>query len=204
MLANQNFNRGVLFGLYLCKIQNEYFSIKENQNNDYDIVSDVDFSLPDYQSNASEKIQSRIETEPLEIKEYNKWHDKVYSAMQEESFEIGYVSKSENYFRELPENRKIWIQSLFEESKQENDIKMMIGILHIISDLPYCNMFSSIAFKAINYDDSIVKEYGVKAFEDWEAIDAIPFLVNMEINQQWLKKYVDSVIRDLESLKKGE
>lgn len=160
--------------------------------------------MPNYQSNASEKAQSRIETEPLEVKEYNEWHDEVCSAMQEESFEIGYVSKSEDYFSELPDNRKIWIQSLFEESKKKNNIKMMVGILHIISDLPYCDMFNSIAFKGINYDDNIVKEYGVKAFEDWEAVDAIPFLVNMKTNQQWLKKYIDSVIKDLESLKKGE
>ena len=82
------------------------------------------------------------------------------------------------------------------------NIKLILGILHILSHLKYETIKPigpTIAVAAINHKDIEVRECGIRAFESWGNSHSLSVLKSLKKSgEEWLDEYVAYVIHDLE------
>lgn len=122
----------------------------------------------------------------------------------EEAFEYGYENKADVLVKEqMVINRmatKEWLSNIFTQNYGNHEI--MIGILRLISRFDINEVSPQgklMAISAISHKDSEIKECAIRAFESWASLDSIELLRNIEVEQNWLKEYLNSVIQYIES-----
>ena len=55
------------------------------------------------------------------------------------------------------------------------------------------------ALALLQHRSASVREFAIKAFENWNSKQSLMFLRNIKCDQQWLQDYLEEVIRDIES-----
>lgn len=129
---------------------------------------------------------------------------KFLRIIREENFEFGYQSESEIFIKDLFKTNRLatlkWLNDLFIE--HFNDPQIVINILRVMSRLDYKEINSigmSIALGGLKHTNIEVRENSIRAIEQWGQKDHVGILNSIEINEDWLKEYVEAVIDELES-----
>ncbi|RPK28356.1 hypothetical protein [Paenibacillus xylanexedens] len=170
----------------------------EKLNSDFK-YSPVFNESPITRSDKMSKTKYVMNTKFFSIRETNA----LLGMLRHETFETGYSTQSEDYVRSLhKEDRNetlMWLNDIF--IKQINDPTILVGILHILSHFDYKEVSpigQTIAIAATAHENIEVKDYGIKAFENWGGIESLRLLKALHYSEKWLQNYVDAVITDLE------
>lgn len=120
-----------------------------------------------------------------------------------EEVEVGYSTQAESYIEELVTNNKLvamnWLSDIF--LKYYGEERVLIGILHAISHIEYQAVYPQgqhIAMSGTCHRDIVVRDYAIKAFENWGNTDSLQILKNIKYPETWLQRYVDKIILELE------
>ena len=121
----------------------------------------------------------------------------------EQDFEYGFDSPADLFVRGLMKQNeavtKEWLNSVY--IKQFHDIRVVIGLLQIISHLQYPEIYPqgpTMALAALIHANSEVRECGIRAFENWGTIEYLNVLRNVECPESWMQEYLSQVIQDIE------
>jgi hypothetical protein len=123
-------------------------------------------------------------------------------------FEPGVFSIADEYLGMSIENNDSicfsWIYEIYQEKQEDMPfIEKLLGVLcHVPSD-KITDECVKIVSEAINQKSDGIKEMAVRAFENWEYTDAIPFLEKTYFDDPFLEDYLKGVIQDLKELKNG-
>lgn len=127
----------------------------------------------------------------------------LISVMKHDDFEYGMSSNSDILIQEHLSINKIatmdWLNSIYVNHPDEDTI--ILGLLRIISRIDYDIAFPigpRMAIEALSHKNIEIQDCGIRAFENWENKDNLPFLKNIQMSQEWLQKYLEQVIKDLE------
>lgn len=77
----------------------------------------------------------------------------------------------------------------------------LISLLHAISHLDYELVSDSgpyLAGMCLNHKNLEVREFALKAFENWQSKDTLDYLQNIAFEQQWMQEYLVKIIRYIE------
>lgn len=178
------------------------FNIDENiyntKNFNYNYVK-IDSNPTDtnYQISENQVMETRL----LELK--NKKSPLLISLLKYEDTEFGYKSESIRLIEEQLKLNRIatinWINDLYIENL--NDEKVIIGILKILEYFPEHTLFPAshtIALASLLNENNEIKELAIRVFENWGSIKSYEILKTISTDTQWLKKYIDKIIFDLE------
>jgi hypothetical protein len=129
-----------------------------------------------------------------------------FEKIKDSDFDPGYFSAADEYLEMFIEkNGPIcfkWIYELYRE--HYDDEEFIIGLLKTLTHIlpeelsPEC---VNIAKESLKRESSDIKESSVRAFENWEYTDAIPFLEEVQFNDSFLDDYLWTVIHDLKGIK---
>jgi hypothetical protein len=166
--------------------------------------------LPNLHIVQTSGVQFRIDDNYLNNKRLREFKRKfthqLLSLILESDFEYGLESELDSFILErMNENRMVtknWVNEIFLENF--SNPRIIIGILRIISRTPYEEMYPeglTIALAALSHSNVEVKECGVRVFENWGSLQSLKVLEallnNLEIEQSWLRDYVNKVIQGL-------
>ncbi|MCT4662770.1 MAG: hypothetical protein N4A40_12985 [Tissierellales bacterium] len=146
-----------------------------------------------------EEKDNYIDTVYIEAERMSK---EIYRKIQREEFEVGYFSKTGQYFKEkLEANRLISMTALNKclmDNFEKSDI--VYGIFSIISEFEYEEMYPEAVSMLLNggvYDDDNVKEAVVRIFEHWCNEDSLRLIQKVKFSDPWLEDYKNEVIEDI-------
>lgn len=121
----------------------------------------------------------------------------------ESDFEYGVDSEVDVFVRDQMNNNalatKSWLNDIFVENF--SNPAMLIGILQIISRLPYLDVYpegQTMALAALSHDSVEVKECGVRAFENWGSLASLNILKKLHVSPLWLQEYINTVVQYLQ------
>lgn len=124
--------------------------------------------------------------------------------LAETSFDSGYESLAETYFRQLFEKygliacavlQNIYLKNMY------NKPNILKHLLFIVGNMPEdeCDNLIMIPLAGISNPDIEIQDLSVKCFEEWGDKEHIPTLVELrdKTNVSWFKEYVNDVITEL-------
>ncbi|MBN1970226.1 MAG: hypothetical protein JW870_12730 [Candidatus Delongbacteria bacterium] len=121
----------------------------------------------------------------------------------EENFEYGFENKADILLKEQMSINKTatkeWLNNIYVQNYSNHEI--MIGILRLISRFEIEDVSpqgQTMAIAALAHNNPEVQECGIRAFESWCSIENIDLLKAVNVQQPWLKEYLNSVIKDIE------
>lgn len=127
----------------------------------------------------------------------------LINLINEEDFEFGFVSRSEELINKQLEINDLatrnWLNELFISNFKNDGI--LIGLLRIIGRFDQEIIFpqgQTMALAALSHRNNEIKELGIRAFENWASENSIQVLRNTNIELDWLNEYKNEVISDLE------
>jgi len=127
----------------------------------------------------------------------------LINLINEEDFEFGFVSRSEELINKQLEINDLatrnWLNELFISNFKNDGI--LIGLLRIIGRFDQEIIFpqgQTMALAALSHRNNEIKELGIRAFENWASENSIQVLRNTNIELEWLNEYKNEVIADLE------
>lgn len=126
----------------------------------------------------------------------------LLSIMRNDYFESNRVPESEKYLNSLKDHYSnsdimLWLNKIMNDNLENPHI--LCGLLHIISHYPYSYVQPTgptMACLLLNHIDNSVKDFAIKAFENWNKKETITYLKNIELTA-WLREYAEGVIEDL-------
>ncbi len=144
---------------------------------------------------------------------YNSLIDEYYNVflnvMKYEELEEGYLSKSEILYKEIAKKygyvlASNFINAIYKYGIQNNDLKILLSILKIISNISNKNEidnFSIIAISLLKYNNAEIVDEAISCFEKWGRKSDAELLKNFEEpSQKWLAEYYRDTISYLEGL----
>lgn len=184
------------FDYKIVVIQQTGNNISETRNKDLDI----DFEINSSSSN------NNIEDYDSQLEVFNKQFTlHLISIILEQEFEYGFESSGDKFIKEIMTKSRIitrtWLNGVFLDYFSKP--RILIGILQIISHLPYTEIYPegpTMAIAALKHTDAEVRETGVRCFENWGSPDTLNILENLRFNESWLQNYVNQVIEDLKPI----
>ena len=128
----------------------------------------------------------------------------LLSIMHDDYFEANHIPNSELFVDSLKKQYSnydilIWLNEIMGENMDNPHI--LRGLMHIISHYPYQYVHPigpTMAGVLLNNKDNSVKDFAIKAFENWNSKETIGYLKYTEFSTDWLKEYAQAVIEDLE------
>lgn len=128
----------------------------------------------------------------------------LLSIMYNDYFEANCTPNSELFVDSLKKQYTnydilIWLNEIMGDNMDNPHI--LRGLMHIISHYPYqdvCPNGPTMACALLNNTDDSVKDFAIKAFENWNRKETIGYLKYTEFSSDWLKEYAQAVIEDLE------
>lgn len=164
------------------------------------IVSDNDATV---MLKSSQKSGSR--TDVLKTANSSNFEKKLLAIMTNENYTSGEVSASESFVERTIQQMGAdctmgWLMQVYEANYHRPNI--LIGILHMLSHFSYnvVNPYGPImALALLQHKSSSVREFAIKAFENWSNKDSLVFLKNIRCDQTWLQEYLNEVISDIEN-----
>lgn len=161
-------------------------------------------SLSDNQSTQTFRVTPKILVDLKDINKYQKrFTGTLLQLINEEIFEFGMENAADNFvqenLRDNPVFTKEWLNSMF--LKYFADIEVTTGLLRIISHIRYTDIYPTgptMALAALNHENAELREYGIRAFENWSDRDSLEYLKTIKCDEDWLQTYLEQVISDLE------
>jgi len=125
--------------------------------------------------------------------------------MLDDDFVAGETSVSEKYIAEVAAEfgwltTMNWLNSIYLDNYSNAEI--LIGLMHCISHFEFVNVKPAgptMALGVLQHEDDYVRDYAVRAFENWNDKEAIPILESLSCEAEWLRDYIDQVIAALKS-----
>jgi hypothetical protein len=181
---------------YGIVISNKIQSEKESNNVS---ISDDSSIISILQSSSDENSINALRLNILE----KQFSDNLISLIKEEPFEYGYDNQTDIFVRKLmDENRvvtKEWLNNIFNRNFGNSNI--IIGILRLIARFSHSDIApqgQTMATAALIHKNFEVQECAIRAFESWASLESLEILKNINVHIDWLKDYLESVIRDIE------
>ena len=177
------------------KINHPDSSVCQQNNNDNNLIK------LEIATNSTAINEARI-LQTINGKVFEK---KLLSIMNGENYTSGEVCASEAFVESTIQQVGAdctmgWLMQVYEMNYNHSNI--LIGILHMISHFSYSTVkpYGPImALALLQHKSSAVREFAVKAVENWNSKDSLVFLKNIKCDQQWLQDYLDEVIFDIEN-----
>jgi len=126
----------------------------------------------------------------------------LLQVINQEDFEYGKENKADLLVKQQMDVNasvtKEWLNYIFVENF--DNVSVLVGILRIIGHIDYDDIRPNgvtMALSALTHNDIEVKECGIRAFENWEALENIKVLENLDVMPKWLQDYINQVIIDL-------
>lgn len=172
------------------------FSIKESNVSIIDLFPEI--IIPKNEINSSSENKRNV---PQEEYLRENLTIKFLNLIKDEDFEFGFISRSEELVKhELSTNAlatRNWLNEMF--IRYFDNELVLIGILRIIARLDESIIFpqgQTLAIASLSHSNNEIKELGIRAFENWCSIDSLRILKTLDLNNTWLKDYVNEVISD--------
>lgn len=124
--------------------------------------------------------------------------------MENENYTSGESSPSEMFVQKtLQVQGPGWTMEQLERISDESSscAHTLIGILHILSHFAYHTVRPfgpRTAEKLLRHESEAVRDFAVKAFENWESREGLPVLRSVTYDEPWLQEYLAAVIAELE------
>lgn len=144
---------------------------------------------------------------------YNTLIDEYYNVflnvIKYEELEEGYLSKSEVLYKKIAKKygyvlASNFINAIYKYGIQNNDLKILLSILKIISNISNKNEidnFSIIAISLLRFNNAEIIDEAISCFEKWGRKSDAELLKNFEEpSQKWLAEYYRETISYLEGL----
>lgn len=144
---------------------------------------------------------------------YNSLIDEYYNVflnvIKYEELEEGYLSKSEVLYKEIAKKygyvlASNFVNAIYKYGIQNNDLKILLSILKIISNISNKNEidnFSIIAISLLRFNNVEIIDEAITCFEKWGRKSDAELLKNFEEpSQKWLAEYYRETIAYLEGL----
>ena len=137
--------------------------------------------------------------------EIGKWFTtSLLQKIRYDDFAAGETSDSEEYIEEIAETHgwattMNWLNTVYLDNYSNSEI--LIGLMHCLSHFGYENVKPAgptMALGVLQHEDIFVRDYAIRAFENWNDKEAIPILKALSCEAEWLQDYVDKVIISLE------
>lgn len=129
---------------------------------------------------------------------------KLLAIMRGENYTSGECAMSESFVRQTisqmgPEHTMSLLMSVYDSNYDSPHI--LIGLLHMLSHFDYdvVRPYGPImALGLLQHKSYSVREFAIKAFENWASTETLIYLKNIKCDQPWLQEYLDNVIADIE------
>jgi hypothetical protein len=145
---------------------------------------------------------------PIEI---GKWVTvSLLQKMAQDEFVAGETSASEEYIESIaveygwPATMN-WLNAIYIDNYDNSDI--LIGLMHCLSHFNYEDVKPAgptMALGVLQHSDVYVRDYAVRAFENWKDREIVPILKALSCEAKWLQNYINDVIEELESCAEDE
>lgn len=130
---------------------------------------------------------------------------KFLRTLEFDTLEIGMNSKCEEFIRESlevdPLHTKEALNKLF--LKNINNDKVVLSILHTISHIDYDLIYpegQTMALACFSNKDLEIREYAIRAFENWACSSSLDILESQRVSPAWLDDYRKEVIEDIKGI----
>lgn len=130
--------------------------------------------------------------------------DKLKLLILEDSFEYGYENRADILVKEQMNINnsatKEWLNNIF--AQNYSDENLTIGILRLVARIDLADIEpqgSTMAMAALSHKNEEIQECGIRAFESWSSSRHLNILKTVRVTSSWLKDYLKSVIKDIES-----
>jgi hypothetical protein len=121
-------------------------------------------------------------------------------------FEWGFEARTDVFLNnELirdSEGTMKWLSELFKESY--DNVTITEGILRTLAHMGLDQVGQKgvdIVAAGLKHPNICVKDAAVHCFENWRESDHIPYLQQVHFDEEWMQRYVEQVIKDLERYK---
>jgi hypothetical protein len=122
----------------------------------------------------------------------------------QDDFVAGETSASERYIEDIANeygwiNTMNWLDKIYLDNYSNPAI--LIGLMHCLSHFKYEDIkpiAPTMALGVLQHSDIFVRDYAVRAFENWNDKEALPILKALSCDAKWLQDYIDEVIKALE------
>lgn len=129
---------------------------------------------------------------------------KLLNIMQDEIYTPGEIAPSESFVEDLIAIEGAnyimnWLMEVYH--KYYDNPHILIGLLHMLSHFSYeiVKQYGPIMALALLQHKSLsVREFAIKAFENWNNKEYLIYLKNIKCDQSWLQDYLSDVIYDIE------
>jgi hypothetical protein len=130
--------------------------------------------------------------------------ERFISTILEENFEYGIASKAHVLVKEQMRINagatKEWLNGIYVKNFHENNIRILIGILQVISRFREEELHptgQTMALASLSHKEEVVQETAIRVFESWGGKDSLKTLENVSVSSSWVKEYLNEVISDL-------
>lgn len=126
----------------------------------------------------------------------------LLQVINQEDFEYGKENKADLLVKQqMNVNESVtkeWLNHIFVENF--DNVPVLVGILRIIGHIDYDDIRPhgvTMALSALTHSEFEVKECGIRALENWETLENIKVLENLNVSPKWLQDYINQVVIDL-------
>ena len=135
-----------------------------------------------------------------------KWFSiSLLQKMHDDDFIAGETSASERYIEGIATEygwptTMGWLNTVYLDNYSNPEV--LTGLMHCISHFDFDNVKPAgptMALGVLQHEDYFVRDYAVRAFENWNDKEAIPILRALSCDAPWLQDYVNQVIASLET-----
>ena len=184
--------------LFILKNHNDLISPQHCESTEFTETKSVMPNQSETSNNPNSTIKRDI-SQDLRTK-------KILSIMKYENYISGESAASEEYVESLIKTDGMaptlnWLMELYLYTY--DDPHTLIGILHMLSHFDYESVSPQgpiMALALLQHKSQSVREFAIKAFENWGSKDAVDYLKQIKCDQSWLQQYLDGVIEDLENI----
>ena len=121
-----------------------------------------------------------------------------------DDFIAGETSASEEYIETIANEHgwlttMNWLNTIYHDYYSNSSV--LIGLMHCLSHFKYEDVKPAgptMALGVLQHEDIYVRDYAIRAFENWNDKEAIPTLKAISCDAKWLQDYIDKVIKVLE------
>lgn len=185
-------------------------SIKDEYTNnmiDLETINETNNNLIEpiieFKSNYLKSVQE--DENKKEKKMYNDYKQELEDILFSSDIEWGIYSEFDKFVMEHVEDEYLMkaINDIYVQNCQNEEVLMKI--LNAISEVEYEKVYpfgQITAIAAVSNKSLAVQQKGIEAFERWKREDSIAILENLDIKENWLKKYVEKIINNLKKVEK--
>ena len=183
-------------------------SIKDEYTNnmiDLETINETNNNLIEpiieFKSNYLKSVQE--DENKKEKKMYNDYKQELEDILFSSDIEWGIYSEFDKFVMEHVEDEYLMkaINDIYVQNCQNEEVLMKI--LNAISEVEYEKVYpfgQITAIAAVSNKSLAVQQKGIEAFERWKREDSIAILENLDIKENWLKKYVEKIINNVKSV----